>query len=84
MDERLKKLLDCIFDTHAETTLDCETCGSQFHSLADMVAAGANVSQILPAVQEHLACCPDCNEEFQALVSMIMTENSATPNQNSE
>lgn len=80
VDERIRKLVDCIFDTHADNTIDCETCASQFHGLADLVAAGASVGQILPAVQEHLDCCPECFEEFQALISMIVMENSATSN----
>ncbi|MBK8024677.1 MAG: hypothetical protein IPK19_25445 [Chloroflexi bacterium] len=76
MDEQLHKLIACIFDQHADSNpIDCETCGLHFHHLADLVARGASVNQLLPEVQQHLDCCPECNEEFQALMSIIIAEN---------
>ncbi len=75
MDE-LKKLIECIFDQHIDADLlDCETCGAHFHRLADLVANGAQVQQLLPEVEQHLACCSECTEEFQALLSIIIAEN---------
>lgn len=75
MDEQLRKLIDCIFDAHLDVIIDCETCGTQFNCLAEMVAGGVPPTQLLLAVEEHIACCPDCREEFEALLSIIQAEN---------
>lgn len=75
MDEQLRKLIDCIFDAHVDATIDCETCSLQFNCLADLVAEGADPRELLPAVEEHLMCCPDCREEYNALLTIIRAEN---------
>jgi hypothetical protein len=76
-EERLKRLLTAIFTVHqSDEPLDCETCSQQFDCLVEMVDKGANLRDILPAVEEHLRCCPDCNEEFQALAAIIRAESS--------
>lgn len=76
-EERLKRLLSAIFTVHqSDEQIDCETCSQQFECLVDMVNNGANLRELLPAVEEHLRCCPDCNEEFQALAAIIRAETS--------
>ena len=75
MDDQLRKLVDCIFDAHLDTIIDCETCGSQFNCFAELVASGADARDLLPAVEEHLVCCPDCREEYEALLAIIRAEN---------
>lgn len=75
MDDQLRKLINCIFDAHLDAIIDCETCGAQFNCLAEMVAGGANLHELLPAVEEHLACCLDCREEYNALLAIIRAEN---------
>jgi hypothetical protein len=37
---------------------------------------GANLHDLLPAMECHLACCQDCAEEFQALVVILQAEIS--------
>ena len=73
--EQLNRLLQCLITTHEEDHMDCESCGEQFECLAEQAALGADIRVILPAVEQHLACCPDCREEFEALVSIIRAEN---------
>jgi predicted anti-sigma-YlaC factor YlaD len=75
VDDNLHKLVDCIFDTHPDGDLDCEECCKQFNCLVELVASGAEMGKLLPAVEEHLMCCPDCREEFQALLSIVIAEN---------
>ena len=76
-DERLKRLLSAIFTVHqAEDPLDCEMCAQQLDCLADLANSGANVGELLPAVEEHLRCCADCREEFEALTAIIRAESS--------
>jgi hypothetical protein len=75
--EPLDNLLRFILNTHEEQheCIDCETCNQQFDCLAEQVALGADVHDLLPAVEAHLACCADCREEFEALVAIIRAEN---------
>ena len=75
MDEQLQKLIKNIFDIHSDGGIDCEECCRQFNCLVELVAAGTELRQLLPAVEEHLSCCHDCREEFQALLSIIIAEN---------
>lgn len=73
----VSNLLKLIVDTHEEShgCLDCETCNSHFECLAEQVALGASMDEVLlPAVEAHLKCCRDCREEFNALLAVIRAE----------
>ncbi len=74
MDDKLRVLIDLIFNTHLDTMIDCETCAKQFECLAELVAQGANTAELLPAVEEHIRCCRDCREEFEFLVAMLKAD----------
>ena len=74
-DERLQRLITAIFTVHQDDTMDCETCSEQFDCLVELAMRGANLREMLPAVEQHLSCCHDCDEEFQALVSIIRAES---------
>lgn len=77
---RILQLLQAILALHETeidgTLVDCGTCGDQLDCLAELIAAGQNPHQILPAICEHLRCCRDCNEEFQALLLVVMAEQT--------
>ncbi len=74
-EERMKRLLNAIFAVHQETTIDCETCSGQFDCLVELVGRGGDLRELWPAVEEHLACCADCREEFNALMAIIHAES---------
>jgi hypothetical protein len=76
VDAQLKHLILSIFEDHRDGGIDCETCSQKLASLAELVANGAKLHELLPAVEEHLQCCAECNEEYQALLSIIIAENS--------
>jgi hypothetical protein len=75
-DDPLRKLIDCIFVSHQDEAMDCESCGCQLECFAEKVSAGANLHDLWPDVEAHLACCPDCAEEFQALLCILRAERS--------
>lgn len=77
-DERLKRLITAIFNVHQTEMIDCQTCADQFDCLIDLVNQGAKLRDLLPAVEDHLRCCPDCNEEFQALAAILRAETGGT------
>jgi hypothetical protein len=74
VDEQLQKLIKAIFDEHQDGGIDCETCSQQLNCLAELVATGAELRQLLPAVEAHLRCCEDCREEYQALLCILRAE----------
>ena len=71
---KFRKLVEAIVIAHQDDEMDCEMCGRELDCLAEKVAAGANLRDLIPAVEHHLACCKDCNEEFQALVCILRAE----------
>lgn len=72
-DEQVRKLLDYIFEVHTHP-MDCDTCQQQFECLAERVSGGATVRELLPDVEAHLACCPECAELFEGLLSIVRAE----------
>jgi hypothetical protein len=74
-EERMKRLLNAIFAVHQEATIDCETCSGQFDCLVEMARQGGDLRALWPAVEEHLNCCADCREEFNALMAIMQAEN---------
>jgi hypothetical protein len=79
--ETLHKLVESIFTVHEDEEYGCEDCGCHVDTLAELVAAGADLSRLLPAVQEHLRCCSDCREEFEALVAIIQAQSTGSLSQ---
>ena len=74
---RAIRLLEGILALHEKgTECDCDTCNEQLDCLAELVAVGHDPSKLLPAVQAHLECCPDCMEEFKALLCILRAEQS--------
>jgi hypothetical protein len=45
-----------------------------------MAASGADLAVILPELVAHLEKCPDCNEEFEAILAILRAEQSGLLN----
>ncbi|HLY26517.1 MAG TPA: hypothetical protein VKQ72_09270 [Aggregatilineales bacterium] len=76
---RVLRLLEEILSLHeASGNCDCETCTQQLDCLAELVTSGHNAKELLPAVQDHLDCCQDCREEFEALLCILRAEQSGS------
>lgn len=58
--------------------MDCNEYCEQIACLAERVAAGENIDQILPQFGHHLKYWRDCREEFEALVAVIKAERSGS------
>lgn len=72
---QLLAMVEAIFSAH-EHELDCEGCDMEMPHLVDLIEAGENPEELLPAVQEHLKRCRDCREEFEALLAIVHAENA--------
>lgn len=71
---QLRQLINNIFDAHPDGNMDCERCGQHLCHLAELVAAGAALCELIPAVEAHLSCCPDCKEEWDALLVIVQAD----------
>jgi hypothetical protein len=55
--------------------IDCSDC-DQLAALAEAVASGTPVAEVLPALNAHLCYWRDCREEFEALVTVLKAESN--------
>jgi hypothetical protein len=44
--------------------------------LAERVANGERLEDIMPEFEEHVRCWKDCREEFEALVAILKAEKT--------
>jgi hypothetical protein len=73
----LTELLDFIENAPANEeiiAMDCNEHCEQLAVLAERVANGAELQDILPELQEHMLYWGDCREEFIALVNVLRAE----------
>jgi hypothetical protein len=73
--DRFRKLVECLSTVYRDGGVDCATAGRQFDCLAEQAVMGADIHMLLPHVAAHIDHCPDCREEYEALVSIIRAEH---------
>lgn len=74
---RLQALLDFVVncpENEDVEAMDCNEHCEKISRLAERVAAGETLEDILPALQHHMRYWRDCREEFIALVSVLKME----------
>jgi hypothetical protein len=74
--QHLHKLIAEMVVAHQDDPMCCADCECNLERLAEMVARGASLEDLMPAAAYHLRCCADCREEFQALVVILQAESS--------
>ncbi|MDQ7025040.1 MAG: hypothetical protein Q9P01_18615 [Anaerolineae bacterium] len=77
--DNLSALLDFVENapTNEEIiAMDCNDHCENMAKLAEQVANGARLEDVLPELQEHMKYWGDCREEFIALVSVLKAEMS--------
>ncbi|MFW5690976.1 MAG: hypothetical protein ACOCXZ_00635 [Chloroflexota bacterium] len=77
--DELNSILDFLSAPEEEYVIemDCSDCDT-LAALAEKVAAGVPVAQVLPALNAHLAYWKDCREEFEALVAVLKAEDDGS------
>lgn len=70
----LRKLLEQIVRTQ-ERELHCGEVFALLDQYVEAVAAGQDPSSLMPLVKDHLELCPDCLEEYEALLRVIQTRH---------
>jgi hypothetical protein len=74
--QRIKQMVRNILTTRPDE-IGCDECLGQLDRFVEMELVGKNAAQALPLVQDHLARCRDCHEEFEALLTAVRHLHSA-------
>lgn len=69
--EHMRRLLECLATVHRDGGIDCDTAASHFTRLCEQALNGADIYSILPQAAAHIAHCPDCREEYEALLAVL-------------
>ncbi len=68
--DRLRALVGSIMTARPDE-IGCAECSEHMARFADTVMAGALAVAVMPLVQDHLARCRDCREEYEALLVAV-------------
>ena len=68
----LKKMARALRHTCLEEA-DCDECFESMDRFAEMILAGEEAAKVLPLIEEHLAYCDDCRDEYEALLTALRT-----------
>jgi predicted Holliday junction resolvase-like endonuclease len=68
--EEFQKLLKMIENTQ-EVEFSCDDVYHLLDQYSEAVVQGKNAEQLMPLVEHHINICPDCREEFEALLRVL-------------
>lgn len=66
----LKKMIGALQKT-SPNEIGCDECFEQLHRFAELELAGKSPEKAMPLVEDHLARCNDCREEYEALLEAL-------------
>jgi len=70
--QTLKRMVRNVFSTRPDE-IGCDECFEQLDRFVEMTLAGKNAAEAMPLVQDHMARCRECREEFEALLQALRT-----------
>lgn len=68
--EEFQKLLKMLENTQ-EVEFSCDDVYHLLDQYSEAVVQGENAEQLMPLVEHHINICPDCREEFEALLRVL-------------
>jgi hypothetical protein len=68
--DKLKNMVRGVARTQA-VEYSCEDVYRLLDEFTEAVVQGKEVAALMPLVQQHLDLCPDCREEFEALLRVV-------------
>ena len=68
--EEFQKLLKMIENTQ-EVEFSCDDVYHLLDQYSEAVVQGKNAEELMPLVEHHIDICPDCREEFEALLRVL-------------
>ena len=51
--------------------LNCGECQQHVSEFAECQLADKSVNEVIACVEQHLALCPECREEYEALMKIL-------------
>jgi translation initiation factor 2B subunit (eIF-2B alpha/beta/delta family) len=70
----VQKLIEMVKNTR-EVEFSCEDVYNILDQYTELVNRGDDSAELMPLVEHHIEICPDCREEFEALLRIL----EATP-----
>ena len=70
MPASFQKLIQMVENTQ-EVEFSCEDVYSILDQYTELVYHGENSAELMPLVEHHIEICPDCREEFEALLRIL-------------
>ena len=65
--DQLKTMVRGVARTQ-EKEYSCDDVYQLLDEFTEAVAQSKDIAKLMPLVQQHLEMCPDCHEEFEALL----------------
>ena len=75
--EALRKIIQMIEVTQ-EVELSCDDVYYLLDQYAELAVKDGNTAQLMPLVEHHIEICPDCREEFEALLRVLKAAPAKT------
>lgn len=69
----VKTMLEMLAMTH-DQELTCDEVHVLIDQFAEMKLRGEDPTHLMPLVQRHLDMCPDCQEEYEALLAALQVD----------
>ncbi len=66
----LSRIAQMIRNTQ-EDEASCDEVDSLLDQFTELVQRGEDVEEIMPLVKNHIDLCPECREEFEALLRVL-------------
>lgn len=79
--DRVNRLFKAVWATR-DVEITCTDCFNLLDQFVDLQVAGTDPATNLSQVQQHLDVCPECFEEYQALLAVVywdQTEGQGFP-----
>ncbi len=76
-DDPNSRMLDFVLNQPLQencVSMDCTEDCESISRLAERVANGESLEDIMPEFEQHVRCWKDCREEFEALVAILKAE----------
>ncbi len=76
--EQVQSLLEMIKSTHSERSdCGCDSCYENLAEFAERQLSGAEMTEAMQAVRQHLTQCRCCCEEYNALMEGLQAMDEA-------
>jgi hypothetical protein len=66
----VQKLIQMVENTQ-EVEFSCEDVYNILDQYTELVYRGEDSAELMPLVEHHIEICPDCREEFEALLRIL-------------